>query len=175
MSDENIDDMMTSGFSHLDAHGRVHMVDVTNKDNSSRRAIARCYVLVSPETLNMIQRGDNRKGDILTVARIAGISAAKNTAMIIPLCHTIPLSSIVIDIDLDIEKSMIVIHAAAKTWAKTGVEMEAMTAVSITALTIYDMCKAVDRSMTITGVRLLEKEGGQSGSWRAPSDSSGMT
>lgn len=153
---------------HLDDAGRASMVDVGDKPDSERIAIAEGRVIMQPETLRLIQDGLLKKGDVLTVARIAGIMAAKKTSDLIPLCHPIPLTKIAVDLTLDAETSSVHIIGTAKTTGKTGVEMEALTAVTVAALTIYDMAKAVDRAMQIDGVRLLEKHGGVHGDYVAP-------
>ncbi len=147
------------------------MVDVGAKADTERTAIAAGEVLMQPETLRLIRDGAIKKGDVLTVARIAGIMAAKRTAELIPLCHPIALTHIDLDLTLDEAHSMVLIRATARTVGKTGVEMEALTAVSAAALTIYDMAKAVDRQMSLQHIRLLEKHGGQSGDF-VSSDSS---
>ncbi|MEJ2149593.1 MAG: cyclic pyranopterin monophosphate synthase MoaC [Chloroflexota bacterium] len=148
---------------HLDSEGRVNMVDVGHKPDTERVAVARGEVKMKPETLGLIREGAVRKGDVLTVAQIAGIMAAKRTPELIPLCHPIPISSIHVDLSLDEARSCVLIEARAHTTGKTGVEMEALTAVSTAALTVYDMAKAVDRTMRIENIRLVEKRGGQSG------------
>ena len=148
---------------HIDYSGRAHMVDVGDKPESERLAIARGEVLMKKETLALIRAGTMEKGDVLTVAQIAGISAAKRTADLIPLCH--PLSITAIDVALNLDDGLpgVIISATVKTTGKTGVEMEALTAVSIAALTVYDMAKAVEKTMKIQNIRLIEKHGGQSG------------
>lgn len=156
-----------SEFTHLDAQGRAQMVDVTAKPVTERSATAQARVIMQPETLAMITEGRHKKGDVLAVARIAGIQAAKKTADLIPLCHPLLLTSIKVELEADPANHQIVIHATCKLSGQTGVEMEALTAVSVAALTLYDMCKAVDKGMTIDGIRLLEKLGGKSGSWSA--------
>jgi len=148
---------------HLDERGAARMVDVAAKPVTHRRAVADALVRMRPETLSMIVEGRAPKGDVLAVARIAGIQAAKRTAELIPLCHPLPLTSVTVD--LVAEESAVRITAAAETDGKTGVEMEALTAASVAALALYDMCKAIDRGMEISAVRLLEKSGGASGSW----------
>ena len=155
------------GLSHLDAEGRARMVDVSAKPDSDRTATAAGVVTMKPETLAMIIEGTLEKGDVFTVARIAGISAAKHTWELIPLAHNIPLGQVAVDFETDAAKGTVAITATARTTGKTGVEMEALTAVSIAALTIYDMCKAVDRGMRIGDVRLLEKRGGVHGDYAA--------
>ena len=154
---------MTEPFSHLDAHGRASMVDVTDKLDSDRLAVAEGYVRMQPETLRRIVEGEQAKGDVLAVSRVAGIQAAKETSRLIPLCHTLLLSSV--KLDFAMQGDRLRIEARCRTRAGTGVEMEALTAVSVAALTVYDMCKAVDRGMVIEGIALLKKEGGRSGSW----------
>jgi cyclic pyranopterin phosphate synthase len=154
-----------SGLTHLDADGAAHMVDVGDKAVTSRRAIATGHIAVAVDALAAIRDGAAKKGDVLAVARVAGIMAAKKTAELIPLCHPLPLTRVTIDLVLD--DSGITATALAATDGKTGVEMEALTAVSVALLTIYDMAKAMDRGMTIGGIRLLEKAGGKSGEWRA--------
>ena len=158
---------MTSGFSHFDAQGRAQMVDVSGKAETERLARAGCTVLMQPDTLRMVRQGSAEKGDVLGVARLAGIMAAKRTADLIPLCHPLPLTSVQVDLTCEDERSAVVITATARTTGRTGVEMEALTAVMVAALTVYDMCKAVDRRMTITDVRLLHKSGGKSGTYEA--------
>ncbi len=148
---------------HLDDQGRANMVDVGHKEDTERLAIARGEIVMKPETLALIRAGQIKKGDVLTIAQIAGIQAAKRTSELIPLCHPIPLTKI--DVDLSIDESLpgVRITAAAKTIGKTGVEMEALTAVSVAALTIYDMAKAAEKTMKIQNIRLVEKHGGRSG------------
>lgn len=156
-----------SQLTHLDADGNARMVDITDKAESSRQATAEAVVRMAPDTLRLIVEGRHKKGDVLTVARIAGIQAAKRCAELIPLCHPLLLSAIQVELTPDIAQSRVVIHATCRLKGQTGVEMEALTAASIAALTIYDMCKGVDRGMVIDGVRLLEKQGGRSGHWQA--------
>ena len=151
------------GLTHIDEQGRARMVDVGHKPETEREAVARGAVSMQEETLALIKGGNVEKGDVLSVARLAGIMAAKRTAELIPLCHPLPLDSVDVDLELNESSSEVRITATARTTAKTGVEMEALTAVSVAALTIYDMCKAVDRGMRIEGVRLVQKRGGQSG------------
>ena len=148
---------------HLDEQGRARMVDVGEKDVTSRVAVARGYVSILPETARLIREGLMKKGDVLTIAQVAGIMGAKKTSELIPLCHPLPIDKVDVDLDLDEERSRINITATASTTARTGVEMEAMTAVSVAALTLYDMCKAVDRGIRIEGLRLVSKRGGRSG------------
>ena len=148
---------------HIDPSGKAQMVDVGWKPETQREAVARGRVVMRPETLALIQANSFEKGDVLGVARIAGIMGAKNTSQLIPLCHPLPIDRIAVDFELDTEHSAVEITATARTTGKTGVEMEALTAVSIAALTIYDMCKAVDRAIRIEDIRLVRKTGGQSG------------
>ena len=157
-----------SELTHLDAQGRAQMVDVTAKAVTEREATAEARVVMLPETLAMITEGRHKKGDVLAVARIAGIQAAKKTPDLIPLCHPLLLTSIKVHLEPDVTASQILVRATCKLAGQTGVEMEALTAASVAALTIYDMCKAVDKGMTIEGIRLLEKKGGKSGHWSAP-------
>lgn len=159
---------MEQRLTHLDESGRADMVDIGSKPDSERIAVAAGHVKMLPETLALIEQGALKKGDVLTVARIAGIMAAKRTSELIPLCHPIPLNKVAVDIVLNRETSSVDITATARTTGKTGVEMEALTAVSVAALTIYDMAKAVDRAMQIEGIRLLEKRGGVHGDYIAP-------
>ena len=148
---------------HLDDQGRVNMVDVGGKPTTDREAVARGWVSLQPETLRLLREGLMKKGDVLTTAQLAGIMGAKRTAELIPLCHPLPLNRVDVELGLDEGQCRVNITATASTSAKTGVEMEALTAVSVAALTIYDMCKAVDRGMRIEGIRLVSKRGGQSG------------
>lgn len=148
---------------HLDASGRARMVDVSDKPFSHRRAVAAAFVTMQPKTLDLLRHNKLKKGDALQVARIAGIMAAKRTHELVPLCHPLALSSI--EVDLQLAENGVEIRATVVCDGKTGVEMEALTAASIAALTLYDMCKAVDKSMEIGRIRLLEKEGGRSGTF----------
>jgi cyclic pyranopterin phosphate synthase len=154
---------MSSKLSHLDESGRARMVDVGHKPDTERVAIARGEVHMNPETLDLIREGAMKKGNVLTVAQLAGVMAAKRTAELIPLCHPLPLSHIDLELDLDGELPGVRIEATVRTTGKTGVEMEALTAVSVAALTVYDMAKAVEKTMRIQNIRLVEKHGGQSG------------
>ncbi len=154
-----------SKLSHFNRQGDAYMIDIGAKERSQRIAIAEGEILMSPATLNLILEGKSKKGDVLGVARLAGIMAAKKTSDLIPLCHPLSLSSIEIELDQTTSASGIYCKATVKTTGQTGVEMEALTAVQITLLTVYDMCKAVDREMTINMVRLIEKSGGKSGHW----------
>jgi indole-3-glycerol phosphate synthase len=155
------------GFTHLDAEGRARMVDISEKHETDREAIAGARVAMRPETLERIRSGDVAKGDVLAVARLAGIMAAKRTAELIPLCHPLALTSVNVDLACVPERSAVEITATCKLRGRTGVEMEALTAASVAALTVYDMCKAVDRGMVVTDLRLLRKSGGKSGNWEA--------
>jgi cyclic pyranopterin monophosphate synthase len=146
---------LQTDFSHIDPQGSAHMVDVGGKAVQHRHAVAEGYLLCSPQTIKKLRQQALPKGDVLTVAQIAGIQAAKRTDELIPLCHSLPLDSV--SIEFDVKKDRIRIQASASISGRTGVEMEALTAVSISALTLYDMCKAVDKSMSIEGVRVLEK------------------
>ena len=153
-----------SDLSHVDAEGRVAMVDTSGKAPTARRAVASARVLMSAETVAALRAGRTPKGDPLEAARIAGIMAAKRTAELIPLCHALPLAHA--DVRAELRDDGVYLEAEAATDAQTGVEMEALTAASVAALTVYDMCKAVEKGMTITDVRLEEKTGGKSGTWR---------
>jgi len=158
-----------SKLTHINENGDAQMVDVSDKNNTAREAKAGAVVLMKAETLELIIAGSHKKGDVLAVARVAGIQAAKKCWELIPLCHPLMLSKVSIELTPNQEKSCIEIIATAKLNGKTGVEMEALTAASIAALTIYDMCKAVDRFMRIDNVQLLEKKGGKSGHWKLQS------
>ncbi len=160
--------MSSEGLSHIDDRGAARMVDVSAKADTAREAIAEGYVVMLPATLALIQDGGIPKGDVIAVARTAGIMGAKRTPDLIPMCHPLPITGITLDLDPE-GADRIRIRATVKTTGKTGVEMEALTAVTVAALTVYDMCKAVDRGMRVEGVRLLEKRGGKSGEWRADS------
>ncbi len=155
---------------HFDASGRARMVDVGAKEETERVAVARGTVVMQPETLRLIVEGRAKKGDVLAVAQVAGIMAAKRTHELIPMCHPLLLTGIAIAFEPDDTASAVHISATVRTYGKTGVEMEALTAVSAAALTVYDMVKAVDRGMTITGVRLIEKHGGKSGDFVHPGE-----
>jgi cyclic pyranopterin phosphate synthase len=156
-----------SRLTHLDAAGNAHMVDVSEKDVTSRSATARATVEMQPETLALILEGKAKKGDVIATARIAGIMAAKKTHELIPLCHPLMITKVTVDFELDEASSAIDVSATVKVEGKTGVEMEALTACSVACLTLYDMCKAVDRGMRITNMRLVEKTGGKSGHFTA--------
>jgi cyclic pyranopterin phosphate synthase len=149
---------------HLNARGEAHIVDIADKASTKRRAVARALLEATPETIAAILGGGLKKGDAVAVARVAGIMAAKKTAELIPLCHPIPLTSVTVDIEAD--GPALAITATAETTGQTGVEMEAMTAAAVAALTLYDMAKAIDRAMTITRVQLVEKSGGKSGDFK---------
>jgi cyclic pyranopterin phosphate synthase len=157
----------TSALTHFDAQGQAHMVDVAAKATTHRIAVAQGRIIMLPATLAIILQGTAKKGDVLGIARIAGIMAAKKTSDLIPLCHPLALTRVAVEFNTDEEASCIVCSAAVETVGQTGVEMEALTAVQLALLTIYDMCKAVDRGMTITDVKLLEKHGGKSGTFIA--------
>jgi cyclic pyranopterin phosphate synthase len=150
-------------FTHLDESGSAHMVDVTDKEATHRRAVARCTVMMQPETLRAISDQNMKKGDVLSVARVAGIMAAKRTSDAIPLCHPLMIASVTVDFELG--EDHVAIEASVDCVERTGVEMEALHACSVAALTVYDMCKAVDKAMTITDLALWEKTGGRSGSY----------
>jgi cyclic pyranopterin phosphate synthase len=154
---------MPNKLTHLDEHGRARMVDVGHKPNTQRIAIARGEVHMRKKTYSLIRDGQIKKGDVLTIAQIAGITASKRTADLIPLCHPLPLSKIDVEVALDESLPGVVITATVKVTGKTGVEMEALTAVSVAALTVYDMAKAAEKTMRIQNIRLIEKHGGQSG------------
>ena len=157
---------MSEQLTHLDAEGRATMVDVSDKDTTVRRAVARAVVTVTPETARAVVDGNAPKGDVIAVARIAGIQAAKRTYDLIPLCHQLPLSFIGIEATIDADAGTIELIADARTTAQTGVEMEAMTAASVAALTVYDMVKGIQRGASIGSIELLEMSGGRSGHWR---------
>ena len=156
------------GLTHIGASGEAHMVDVSAKDDTVRVAVAEGFVRMKPETLAVIRDGNAKKGDVIGTARIAGIMAAKQTSNLIPLCHPLMLSKVTVDILEDADLPGLRVEATVKLTGKTGVEMEALTAVSVTCLTIYDMAKAVDKTMEIGGIRVLEKSGGKSGDFRHP-------
>ncbi len=152
---------------HFDATGQAHMVDVGPKNETHRVAVAAGTIRMKPDTLALIQSGNAKKGDVLGIARIAAIMAAKRTSDLIPLCHPLALTRVAVDFEIDTAASSVHCRAQVELHGKTGVEMEALTAVQIGLLTIYDMCKAVDRGMVMTNVRVLEKHGGKSGDWTA--------
>ena len=157
-----------SGLTHIDASGEAHMVDVGDKAETARSATATGYVRMKPETLALIRDGNAKKGDVIGTARLAGIMAAKQTSNLIPLCHSLMLTKVAVDIVEDTALPGLRVTATAKLTGRTGVEMEALTAVSVACLTIYDMAKAADRAMEIGGITLLEKSGGKSGDFRHP-------
>ena len=161
---------MTHGFSHLDPLGRARMVDVTPKEPTHRRAMARARITMKAETASAVARGAIGKGDVLAVARLAGIQAAKRTADWIPLAHPLALDALEIELRIDPPAGCVRVQAVARAQARTGVEMEALVGVTAASLALYDMCKAVDRGMTIEGVRLVEKRGGKSGRWLRPGE-----
>jgi cyclic pyranopterin phosphate synthase len=154
-------------FTHFDDEGKAVMVDVGAKDVTEREATAAGSVIMQPDTLRLIMDGKAKKGDVLGVARLAGIMAAKRTADLIPLCHPLGLTSVTVDLACDPDRNAVDITATCRLKGRTGVEMEALTAVSVAALTVYDMCKAVDRGMILTDIRLKEKSGGKSGDYKA--------
>jgi cyclic pyranopterin phosphate synthase len=154
---------------HIDARGEARMVDVGAKPPTQRSATAEGIIRMQPETLELIVSGGHKKGDVLAVARVAGIMAAKKTAELVPLCHPIALTAVEVELTPDRKRGAVHCRARAGTLAPTGVEMEALAAVQVALLTIYDMCKAVDRGMTMEGIRLLEKTGGRSGTWKRAS------
>ncbi|MES2714635.1 MAG: cyclic pyranopterin monophosphate synthase MoaC [Pseudomonadota bacterium] len=157
----------TAPLTHFDAHGQAHMVDVAAKAETHRIARAGGSIRMLPATLALVAGGSAKKGDVIGIARIAAIQAAKRTAELIPLCHPLPLTRVVVEFQIDAAASAVHIQVQAETVGKTGVEMEALTAVQVGLLTIYDMCKAADKGMVMTDVRLLEKQGGKSGHWVA--------
>ena len=157
---------MAAELSHLDERGAARMVDVSEKSETARTAVAEAVVRMQPATLALIQQGGIAKGDVFATARLAGIMAAKKTHELIPLCHPLTITGVTVDLAPQSD-STLVIHATVKTTGKTGVEMEALTAASVAALTVYDMCKAVEKGIRIEAVRLLEKHGGKSGDWLA--------
>ncbi len=154
-----------SELTHLSSSGEAHMVDVSGKDDTQRIAVAEGRVVMKPETLELIRKGDAKKGDVLGTARLAGIMAAKKTHELIPLCHPLMLNQVIVELEPDESLPGIRIRATARVSGKTGVEMEALTAVSVACLTIYDMCKAADRFMRIEGIGMTAKSGGKSGDW----------
>ncbi len=156
-----------SSLTHFDAEGQAHMVDVGSKASTHRIAVAQGRIRMEPATLQLVASGTAKKGDVLGIARIAGIQAAKKTSDLIPLCHPLALTRVAVEFELEPADHAVVCRCTAETVGPTGVEMEALTAVQVALLTIYDMCKAVDRGMTISDVKLMEKHGGKSGSYRA--------
>ena len=156
-----------SGLTHFDATGQAHMVDVGAKTDTHRIAVAAGTIRMKPDTLSLIMSGSAKKGDVLGIARIAAIMGAKRTSDLVPLCHPLPITRVAVDFEIDVNAASVHCRAQVDTVGKTGVEMEALTAVQVGLLTIYDMCKAVDRGMVMTNVRVLEKHGGKSGDWVA--------
>ena len=159
--------MTASPLTHFDATGQAHMVDVGSKAETARVARAAGTIFMEPTTLELIRAGSAKKGDVLGIARIAAIQASKRTGDLIPLCHPIALTRVAADFTIDVEHAAVHCEVTAECFGRTGVEMEALTAVSVGLLTIYDMCKAADRGMRIDGIRLVEKKGGKSGHWQA--------
>ena len=157
----------SSPLTHFDADGQAHMVDVGAKAETRRVAVATGRIVMLPDTFAMVKSGSAKKGDVLGIARIAAIQASKRTSELIPLCHPIPLTRVAVEFELDDEQCAIRCTVTAETVGRTGVEMEALTAVNVGLLTIYDMCKAVDRGMRMEGIQLMEKLGGKSGHWKA--------
>jgi cyclic pyranopterin monophosphate synthase len=158
---------MTDPLTHFDASGQAHMVDVGTKADTHRTAVAAGTIRMKAETLALITSGSARKGDVLGIARIAAIMGAKRTSDLVPLCHPLPITRVAVDFEVDAAANAVHCRAQVETVGKTGVEMEALTAVQVGLLTIYDMCKAADRGMVMTNVRVLEKHGGKSGDWTA--------
>ncbi len=156
-----------AGLTHFDERGAAHMVDVSDKDVTARVAVAEGHIKMAPQTFDLIAEGRAKKGDVLSVARLAGIMGAKKTPDLIPLCHPLPVTRVAVDLTLDPDLPGIRIEGTVKTTGQTGVEMEALTAVSVAALTVYDMAKAVDRAMEIGGIRVVLKDGGKSGRYEA--------
>ncbi|OOZ41551.1 molybdenum cofactor biosynthesis protein C [Solemya pervernicosa gill symbiont] len=159
-----------SELTHFNSAGEAHMVDVGEKSVTKRRAVAEGAISMEPSTLERIVAGDHKKGDVLGIARVAGIMASKRTADLIPLCHPLALTHVGIDLEPQTDASRVYCRVTVETAGQTGVEMEALTAVQVTLLTIYDMCKAVDRGMSMEGVRLIHKSGGKSGAWNRGDD-----
>ena len=159
---------MNSALTHFDTQGQAHMVDVSGKDVTHRIARASGRIAMLPATLALIMSGNAKKGDVLGIARIAAIQAAKRTADLIPLCHPLPITRVAVEFEIDDKDAGVICTAQVETLGRTGVEMEALTAVQVGLLTVYDMCKAVDRGMVMGGIRVLEKHGGKSGDWVAP-------
>lgn len=155
-----------SKLTHFNQAGEAHMVDIADKPSSARRAIAAGRIVMQAETLELIQQGGHKKGDVLGVARIAGIMATKRTSDLVPMCHPLALTHVAVEFEADPDASAVECIVTAETTGQTGVEMEALTGVQVALLTIYDMCKSVDRGMVISDVRLLEKSGGKSGHWK---------
>jgi len=158
------------GLTHFDSTGQAHMVDVGAKQDTHRVAVAAGTIRMKPETLALIESGTAKKGDVIGIARIAAIMASKRTSDLVPLCHPLPITRVAVDFEIDSSSSSVHCRAQVETIGKTGVEMEALTSVQVGLLTVYDMCKAVDRGMVMTNVRVLEKHGGKSGDWTALAD-----
>jgi molybdenum cofactor biosynthesis protein MoaC len=158
----------TPALSHVDDQGQARMVDISHKASTARTAVAACRVLVGVEALRLIRENEIRKGDVLTVSNVAGVLGAKQTSRLLPLCHDVVLQNVEIEFELDEDAGAVDIRAITKTVGPTGVEMEALTAVTVAALTVYDMCKSVTKEIEITAVRLLAKSGGRSGDYRRP-------
>ena len=158
---------MTTPLTHFDAQGQAHMVDVSAKAETHRVARATGTIRMKPETFALVASGQAKKGDVIAVARIAAIQGAKRTADLVPLCHPLPITRVAVEFDLDQARSEVRCTAQVETFGRTGVEMEALTAVQVGLLTVYDMCKAADRGMVMTDIRVLEKTGGKSGEWKA--------
>lgn len=158
---------MTSPLTHFDAHGQAHMVDVSAKAETHRVARATGVIRMKPETFALVASGQAKKGDVIAVARIAAIQGAKRTAELVPLCHPLPITRVAVDFELDAAANSVHCTAQVETFGRTGVEMEALTAVQVGLLTVYDMCKAADRGMVMDGIRVLQKSGGKSGDWVA--------
>jgi cyclic pyranopterin phosphate synthase len=166
LNEDALPELFMPRLTHIDETGAARMVDIGEKAVTGRVAVATAVVCMKPETLALLEQGGHKKGDVLAVARVAGIQAAKKTSDLIPLCHPLMLTSVAVEFRIDSAGSCVHIDATCKVSGKTGVEMEALTAVSVAALTIYDMCKAVDREMEIRNVGLLSKSGGKSGDWQ---------
>lgn len=170
--DSNKPVIANDGLTHFNEAGQAHMVDVGAKNETHRIAIATGTIRMKPETLAIIQSGSTKKGDVLGIARVAAIMGAKRTSDLIPLCHPLALTHVAIDFNVNVAQSSVTCTAQVETFGKTGVEMEALTAVQVGLLTIYDMCKAVDRGMVMTDVRVVEKQGGKSGHWTSHDEES---
>jgi len=156
-----------SELTHFNQRGEAHMVDVGAKDSTHRIAVAEGTITMKPETLDLIRSGGHKKGDVLGIARVAGIMASKRTADLVPLCHPLMLTRVEVDLKVDVKGSAVTCRTTVETRGQTGVEMEALTATQVALLTVYDMCKAVDRGMTMEGIRVVRKSGGKSGDWSA--------
>ena len=164
----NVEDInKLNDLTHFDSAGQAHMVDVGDKKETKRVAVASGTITMNPETLSLIQSGSSKKGDVLGVARIAAIQASKKTSELIPLCHPLAITRVTADFEIQQALNSVTCKATVETWGKTGVEMEALTGASVGALTLYDMCKALDKGIVIESIRLLEKTGGKSGDWKA--------